>query len=107
MIRALTPIPALYRGLPLHPDDEDDPYVFRLDLSDVGISTVRVVFGRDVASDTAAIHADLGGQPLSLIRRPTEGRAGAPLAVALGALLAAATARSVTRCRRRSKEVGA
>ena len=75
MIRALTPVPALYRGLPLHPDDEDDPYVFRLDLSGFGMATVRVVFGRDVASGTAAIHADLGGQPLSLIRRPAEGRA--------------------------------
>ena len=72
MIRALAPIPALYRGFPLRPDDEDDPYVFRLDLSEVGMSTVRVVFGRDVASDRAAIHADLGGQPLSLIRRPTK-----------------------------------
>jgi len=69
MIRALTPIPALYRGLPLHPDDEDDPYVFRLDLSGFGMSTVRVVFGRDVGSGGVAIHADLGGQPLSLVRR--------------------------------------
>ena len=33
MIRALVPVPALYRGLVLHPDDEDDPTVFRLDLS--------------------------------------------------------------------------
>jgi hypothetical protein len=73
MIRALTPIPALYRGRPLHPDDADDPYIFRLDLSQVGMSTVRVVFGRDVANDTTAIYADLGGQPLSLIRRPTIG----------------------------------
>lgn len=68
MIRALTPIPALYRGLPLHPDDEDDPHVFRLDLSGFRISTVRVVFGRDLGSGRAAIHADLGGQPLSLVR---------------------------------------
>jgi CubicO group peptidase (beta-lactamase class C family) len=105
MIRALTPIPALYRGLPLHPDDGDDPYAFRLDLSGLGMSTVRVVFGRDVASGTAAIHADLGGQPLSLIRRPTEGRR-APLTAALGALLVAAAARSVTRRRHRSKDRG-
>jgi CubicO group peptidase (beta-lactamase class C family) len=69
MIRALTPIPALYRGLPLHPDDEDDPYAFRLDLSGFRISTVRVVFGRDLGSGRAAIHADLGGQPLTLVRR--------------------------------------
>jgi CubicO group peptidase (beta-lactamase class C family) len=107
MIRALTPVPALYRGFPLHPDDEDDPYVFRLDLSESGTSTDRVVFGRDVASGTAAIHADLGGQPLSLIRRPTEGRARAPLAAALGPLLVAVATRLVTRRWRRSKGVGA
>jgi CubicO group peptidase (beta-lactamase class C family) len=107
MIRALAPIPALYRGLPLHPDDENDPYVFRLDLSGLGMGTVRVVFGRDVASGTAAVHTSLGGQPLSLIRRPTEGRARAPLAAALGALLVATATRSVKRSRQRSKEVGA
>ena len=33
MVRTLSPIPALYRGFELHPDDEEDPYVFRLDLS--------------------------------------------------------------------------
>jgi CubicO group peptidase (beta-lactamase class C family) len=104
MIRALTPVPALYRGLPLHPDDADDPYIFRLDLSGFGLGTVRVVFGRDIGSDTAAIHADLGGQPLSLIRRPTEGRARAPLTAALGALLVAAAARSVMRRHQRSRE---
>jgi CubicO group peptidase (beta-lactamase class C family) len=68
-IRALTPVPALYRGVPLHPDDPDDPYVFRLDLSSVGLASVRVVFGRDNESQMPAIHADLAGQPLSFIRR--------------------------------------
>jgi CubicO group peptidase (beta-lactamase class C family) len=104
MIRALTPIPTLYRGLPLHPDDEADPYVFRLDLSELRMSSVRLVFGRDVASGSAAIHADLGGQPLSLIRRPTEGRARASLTAALSVLLIAA-ARSVARRRQCSKDV--
>jgi CubicO group peptidase (beta-lactamase class C family) len=99
MIRALTLVPALYRGLPLHPDGENDPYIFRLDLSGFGLGSVRVVFGRDVASEMAALHADLGGQPLSLTRRPTEGRARAPLTAALGALLVAAAARSVIRHR--------
>jgi hypothetical protein len=107
MIRALTPIPTLYRGLPLHPDNADDPYVFRLDLSGFGQGTVRVVFGRDTASDAVAIHADLGGQPLSLIRRPAVGRARAPLTAALGALLVAAAARSVMRRHRRSREAAA
>jgi CubicO group peptidase (beta-lactamase class C family) len=105
MIRALTPVPALYRGLPLHPDDENDPYIFRLDLSGFGQGNLRVVFGGDVASDTAAIYADLEGQPLSLVRRPTKGRVRAPLTIALGGLLVAAAARSVMRRDQRSKEV--
>lgn len=32
------------RGFPLHPDDERDPYVFRLDLADMGLGTFRVAF---------------------------------------------------------------
>jgi hypothetical protein len=69
MLRGLTPIPALFRGLRLHPDDEDDPDVFRLDLSGFpGMSTVRAVFGRDAEGRVNAIHADMGGQPLSLVR---------------------------------------
>ena len=68
MIRALVPSAVLYRGLALHPDDEDDPTVFRLDLSSLGMSTARVVFGRDAATGRAAIQADLGGQPVSLVR---------------------------------------
>jgi hypothetical protein len=103
VLRALTPAPALYRGLPLYPDDADDPYVFRLDLSGFGQGPVRVVFGRDAASGAAAIHADLGGQPVSLIRRPSDGRMRAPL-TALSALLAAAAAGSVMRRRQRSEE---
>jgi hypothetical protein len=39
MLRVLTPVPALYRGIPLHPDDDKDPYVFRIDLSPFGMST--------------------------------------------------------------------
>jgi CubicO group peptidase (beta-lactamase class C family) len=97
MIRALAPIPALYRGVPLHPDDEDDPYVFRLDLSGLGMETLRVVFGRDLASDTAAIHAELGGQPVSLVRRPTARRASPWLGAGLAALAVAAATRPTRR----------
>jgi CubicO group peptidase (beta-lactamase class C family) len=107
MIRARTPVPALYRGLPLHADDAGDPYVFRLDLSGFGQGTFRVVFGRDNASDMAAIHADLGGQPLTLIRRPTEDRAQAVVTAAAGALLVAAAARRVMRRHQRPKGVAA
>jgi hypothetical protein len=45
-LRPVTPVPALARGLPLHPDDPGDPYVFRIDLSSFGIGTCRVVFTR-------------------------------------------------------------
>ena len=107
MIRALTPVPALYRGLPLHPDDADDPYVFRLDLSGFGAGTLRLVFGRDVATGAAAIHADPGGQPVTLIKRPSRRRVRAPLTAALGTLLVAAAARSVRRGRRPSTEAAA
>jgi len=79
MIRTAAPISRLYRGLPLQPDDANDPYVFRVDLSDFGQGTLRIVFGRDVVGDAAAIHTDLGGQPVSLIRRPGKRRAAASL----------------------------
>ena len=70
MVRLLTPVPALYRGLPLHPDDPTDPYAFRLDLSAVGMASVRVVFAGVADGRATAIHTDLGGQPWSLIRVP-------------------------------------
>ena len=67
MIRLRVPIPALLRGVPLHPDDEADPAVFRVDLSALGMSTVHVVFGREVGDTARAMHTDLGN--LSLIER--------------------------------------
>jgi CubicO group peptidase (beta-lactamase class C family) len=48
VLRVLSPIPALYRGFPLHPDDADDPYLYRIDLSQFGLGTARVAFGRDL-----------------------------------------------------------
>jgi hypothetical protein len=44
VLKALTPIPALRKGVPLHPDDPDDPYVFRVDYSALGLGTLPVVF---------------------------------------------------------------
>jgi CubicO group peptidase (beta-lactamase class C family) len=68
MLRVLSPIPALNRGLPLHPDDHQDPYVFRIDLSKFGIGTSRVVFSRAPGVGTTAVH--LGFAPLSFQRQP-------------------------------------
>jgi CubicO group peptidase (beta-lactamase class C family) len=98
MVRVRTPVPALYRGFPLHPDDEQDPYVFRLDLSRFGMATVRVVFSREAGVGTTAAHTDL--QSLSLNKRPARGSPAAWSTVALGAL---AVATAVAAGRRRSR----
>jgi CubicO group peptidase (beta-lactamase class C family) len=72
VVRVLTPVPALYRGLALHPDDEHDPYLFRLDLSKLGMSTVRVAFAREPGAGTTALHTDL--QLQSLYKQPANRR---------------------------------
>ena len=69
MARMLTPIPALYRGFELHPDDAADPYVFRFDLSHLGVPSVRAVFRQEPGLGATAIHTDL--QSLSFFRRRT------------------------------------
>jgi hypothetical protein len=107
MLRLLTPIPALYRGLPLHPDDETDPYVFRLDLSRLGMSTVRLVFGHEARVGTTAVHTDLGRQPLSLVRRPATKIPSGWLTGALGALAVVSVVRAVRRRSRRCEGVQA
>lgn len=68
MIRGLTPVPVLYRGFELHPDDPDDPYVFRLDLSDFDLGSIRLAFSRDAGAKCSAVHMDV--MPLSAQRRP-------------------------------------
>jgi CubicO group peptidase (beta-lactamase class C family) len=68
-LRPLTPLPALAHGLPLHPDDAGDPYVFRIDLSSLGIGTSRVVFTRSPHGGVTAFHLDLDVAPLSFDKR--------------------------------------
>lgn len=64
-LRPVSPVPALARGLPLHPDDPDDPYAFRIDLSSLGIGTSRVVFSRSLRAGVTAFHVDLDLAPVS------------------------------------------
>ncbi|MDF2145944.1 serine hydrolase [Knoellia sp. p5-6-4] len=66
MLRSISAIPGLYRGLPLHPDDAEDPYVFRLQVSEEGFG-VRVVFSRAPGGGATAVHLDV--MPLSALRR--------------------------------------
>ena len=89
MVRLLTPVPIPFRGLPLEPADGHDPDVFRLDLSRFGMSSVRVVFRREAGRRATAVHADLGGQPWTLVRRRVRRTRHTP---ALGTLAAAALA---------------
>jgi CubicO group peptidase (beta-lactamase class C family) len=60
-LRVLSPVPALYKGFELHPDDDHDPYAFRIDFSALGTATIplQVVFGRDAETGTMTLHLDL------------------------------------------------
>ena len=69
MIRALSPVPAVLNGFVLHPDDNDDPYVFRSDLSKYGIGSARVVFSRGQGRTPTRVHMDL--LPMSAEKRPS------------------------------------
>jgi CubicO group peptidase (beta-lactamase class C family) len=66
-LRCLTPVPALYRGLPLHPDDPRDPHVYRVDLSDFGLTSLRVVFGGYAGRRAESLHLDV--MPITFRRR--------------------------------------
>jgi uncharacterized protein DUF664 len=68
VLRGTSPIPALYRGFVLHADDAADPYVFRVDLSNVGIGSARIVFGRDPRTGAMRVHLDV--MPMSLEKQP-------------------------------------
>ena len=88
-LRVLSPIPALYRGFDLHPDDEADPYAFRIDLAEFGLPQARILFSHAPDGNVAGVHLDLF--PMSLRKRPAHERAWArrarmPLLVAGAAL---------------------
>jgi CubicO group peptidase (beta-lactamase class C family) len=64
MLRFLTPIPALAAGLPLHPDDPDDPHAFRIELPDEYMAPIRIVFGHTGSGRINRLHLDV--MPLTL-----------------------------------------
>jgi CubicO group peptidase (beta-lactamase class C family) len=102
MLRALSPIPALLRGLELHPDDEHDPHVFRIDLSSYDLGTARVVFSPDRDGGTTRVHLD-GVVPLSAERRPTWHN---PMPWAAGAVGGLALAGAIKAMRRERTDAG-
>jgi CubicO group peptidase (beta-lactamase class C family) len=95
MLRALSPIPAAYRGFPLHPDDDKDPCAFRIDLSQFGLGTARIVFSREPGTRTTRIHTDMF--PLSLQKQPARQNPRYWVTAALGAATVTATATAVRR----------
>ena len=87
MIRALSLIPAMYRGFVLHPDDHKDPYVFRIALPWFGIGTGRVIFSREPGVGTTALHLDFA--PLSFQKQTARTNPRLWVTGALGALAVA------------------
>jgi CubicO group peptidase (beta-lactamase class C family) len=57
MLHPMTPLPPMRSGFRLHPDDPEDPYVFRADFDAAGLGTLRVVFSDRLDS----------GQPIRLL----------------------------------------
>jgi CubicO group peptidase (beta-lactamase class C family) len=70
IFRLLSPIPAMSRGFPLVPDDENDPYVFRIDFSRFGMGSTRVLFGREPGGGMTMV-PELGVMPLPLRKQPS------------------------------------
>ena len=83
-LRCASPVPVLWRGFRLVPDDPKDPYAFRIDLSAFGIGGAgRVLFSR--SDGDTHLHFDLN--PLTATRSSTSAgtRAWAGAAAVLGA----------------------
>ena len=70
MVRMLSPVPALFRGFPLQPDDAADPDIFRIDMSNLGPFSMRVAFGREPG--LGVTWANLDVMPISLRKQPAK-----------------------------------
>lgn len=67
MLRFLTPMPALALGLPLLPDDVDDPHAHRIDLPGEDTEPIRAVFAQGPDGATDRLCLDI--MPLVLRKR--------------------------------------
>ena len=93
ILRPMTPLPAMRRGLRLHPDDPDDPRLFRAELPEFGMS-LRVAFSEatEDARPSGRLLIDLTSfSKKPGIRNPRRWVTGA--AIAGGAILATRRAR--------------
>jgi CubicO group peptidase (beta-lactamase class C family) len=103
-LRLRLPVPALWRGVPLQPDDANDGRAFHVDLAAFGMGRVRLRFRRDRLTGTTVIHTDLGGQPISFesVVRNNRRHSWALVAAAATAVVVG-TAAVVRRAARRSQ----
>jgi hypothetical protein len=98
-LRLVTPIPGMPREFALHPEDSEDPGLFRIDLSALGMGTSRVVFSRVLDMATATLHVELPGMPMSFQKQPATRDPRMWAKGALGALGIAAAAAAIRRRR--------
>ncbi len=89
MLKPLHPVPAIRRGIRLHPDDPNDPWAFRVEMAEYGIN-LRVVFSK--SSEHGRTITRLLTDTFSFEKRPD---ARNPRPWIQGALLAGATAIAV------------
>jgi CubicO group peptidase (beta-lactamase class C family) len=99
-LRIFSPFPAMSRRFVLHPDDEIDPAVFRIDLSELGAGTARVAFSGRPGDRKTVLHLDFG-KPLSMHRRASVTNPSWLARRAIPALLVAGMSVAIfSRCRR-------
>jgi CubicO group peptidase (beta-lactamase class C family) len=67
ILKPLTPVPAMRRGLRLHPDDPDDPRMFRVEFPEYGMG-LHVAFGEKPATGTGTTRLLL--EEMSFRKRP-------------------------------------
>jgi CubicO group peptidase (beta-lactamase class C family) len=94
MLRPLHPVPAIRRGMRLHPDDPNDPWAFRVEMPEYGIN-LRVVFSQ--SAEQGRTITRLLTDTFSFQKRPD---ARNPRPWVQGALLAGATAIAVQQRRK-------
>jgi len=100
VVRVLTPVPVLYRGFVLRPADEQDPYLFRIDLSQYGMGSILVAFSRQSDAGPMAVHLE-APMPLSLHKQPSTTNPRRWAEGALGVAAASILGRGAVRRRRR------
>ena len=97
MLKPLHPVPAIRHGMRLHPDDANDPYVFRVEMPEYGIN-LRVVFSH--SHEQGRTRTRLLTDSFSFQKRPD---ARNPRSWVQGALLVGATAIAVRQRRERRR----